>query len=133
MVLLGRPYAVDGTVVRGEGRGRTIGIPTANVSTPNNIVLPGNGVYAVRFKVDDQTWGGAANLGVRPTFAGVNRSLEVHLLDYSGDLYDQRCSVEFVTRLRSERRFSGVDELVNQIKTDIADARQALGPSTRSS
>jgi riboflavin kinase/FMN adenylyltransferase len=124
--LLGRNYAVDGTVVRGVGRGHAIGVPTANVRTPENIVLPGNGVYAVRFQVGDKTYDGAANLGVRPTFEAVGRSLEVHLLDFSGDLYGRECQVEFVERLRPERRFASVEELVLQITTDIGDARRVL-------
>jgi riboflavin kinase/FMN adenylyltransferase len=124
--LLGRLYAIDGTVVRGVGRGRTIGVPTANVRSPDNVVLPGNGVYAVKFRVDKQTYYGAANLGVRPTFDGIGRSLEVHLLDFSGNLYDCSCQVEFIQRLRPEKRFASVDELVQQIQKDIADARRIL-------
>jgi riboflavin kinase/FMN adenylyltransferase len=133
--LLGRPYAVAGVVIRGDGRGRTIGIPTANVRTPVNLVLPANGVYAVRFRVDGQAWNGAANLGLRPTFAGVRRTLEVHLLDFTGDLYDRECVVEFVARLRPEQRFGGVDELVGQIRRDIDDTRRVLGttPGDRNS
>jgi riboflavin kinase / FMN adenylyltransferase len=125
--LLGRSYAVEGTVGRGDGRGRTFGVPTANVRTPDSIVLPGHGVYAVRFRAGDETLAGAANLGLRPTFNGLTRSLEVHLLDFSGDLYDRECVVEFVGRLRPERRFGGVDELVAQIRLDIEEARRVLG------
>jgi riboflavin kinase/FMN adenylyltransferase len=125
-MLLGRNYAVEGDVVRGVGRGRTIGVPTANLRTPVNIVLPANGVYAVRFRVDDQTYGGAANLGVRPTFDGIGRSLEVHLLDFSGDLYGRNCQVEFIELLRPEQRFPSVDQLVQQIKKDIEDARRVV-------
>jgi riboflavin kinase/FMN adenylyltransferase len=83
-------------------------------------------VYAVRFQVGQQSYNGAANLGVRPTFEGIDRSLEVHLLDFSGDLYDQTCQVEFVERLRPELRFASVDELVQQINKDIGDARRVL-------
>ncbi len=124
--LLGRLYAVEGRVVRGDGRGRTIGIPTANVATAENIALPAHGVYAVRFRIGDERWNGAANLGVRPTFNGESRSLEVHLLDFCADIYDRDCVVEFVRQLRQERRFSGVDELVLQIRQDIQDARLIL-------
>src|SRR5205814_9684917 len=91
--LLGRFHAVEGTVVPGVGRGRTIGVPTANVTVPEKIVLPANGVYAVFFRVDGQHLPGAANLGVRPTFGGAGRSLEVHLLDLSGDLYGKTVEV----------------------------------------
>jgi riboflavin kinase/FMN adenylyltransferase len=124
--LLGRRYAVEGVVVRGDGRGRTIGVPTANVATPTNIALPGNGVYAVRFQVDGRQLNGAANLGVRPTFDGAGRSFEVHLLDFDANIYDQHCTVEFVSRLRAEQRFGSVDELVGQIRRDIDDARREL-------
>jgi riboflavin kinase/FMN adenylyltransferase len=126
---LGRGYTIDGKVVRGDGRGRTIGVPTANVAVDPALVLPANGVYAVRFRVGVTSWNGAANLGVRPTFGGASRSLEVHLLDFSGDLYDRECSVEFVRRIRPEQRFGGVDELVAQIRQDIVHARQVLGSS----
>jgi riboflavin kinase/FMN adenylyltransferase len=124
--LLGRAYSVEGTVVPGDGRGRTIGVPTANVATAENLFLPENGVYAVRFHVDGELWNGAANIGVRPTFNGVGRSLEVHLLDYDGDLYGRQCVVQFAQRLRPEQRFPGIDDLVRQIRQDIASARDIL-------
>jgi riboflavin kinase/FMN adenylyltransferase len=124
--ILGRRYSVEGTVVRGDGRGRTIGIPTANVSVDEKIALPSNGVYAVHFYENGHKWAGAGNLGVRPTFDRHTRSLEIHLLDFAGDLYGQKVTVEFVRRLRPEIRFSGVGELVAQIKRDVEEARAAL-------
>lgn len=124
--LLGRRFSAEGIVVRGAGRGSTIGIPTANVETSPTLALPANGVYAVYFTVDGARWAGAGNLGVRPTFDGVGRSLEVHLLDFSGDLYDRSCEVEFVARLRPERRFTSADELVQQIRKDVEEARRLL-------
>lgn len=127
--LLGRDYSIEGTVVRGDGRGRNIGVPTANVATGENLILPENGVYAVRFRVDGDRWNGAANIGVRPTFKGVGRSLEVHLLDYDGDLYGRNCVVEFVQRLRPEQTFPGIDDLVRQIRQDIRRARVILAGS----
>jgi riboflavin kinase/FMN adenylyltransferase len=124
--LLGRPFSVTGPVVHGQGRGRTIGVPTANVAVAANLAMPANGVYAVRVWVGDHQWGGAANLGVRPTFGEQSRSLEIHLLDFTGDLYGQVCRVEFLERLRAEQRFSSVSELISQIQRDIVEARQVL-------
>jgi riboflavin kinase/FMN adenylyltransferase len=124
--LLGRPYALSGTVVHGEGRGRTIGVPTANVAVPESMTLPANGVYAVRVEVNGRRFGGAANLGVRPTFNGQTRSLEIHLFDFSGDVYGQPMCVEFIARLRPEQRFQSVGELVQQIQADLQRAREIL-------
>jgi riboflavin kinase/FMN adenylyltransferase len=127
--LLGRPYELTGAVVRGDGRGRTIGVPTANVAAENEL-LPGIGVYAVRARLPDGTWAdGACNVGVNPTFKGEGGrevSVEVHLVDRSVDLYGQRLAVAFVARLRAERRFASVDALVTQIRADVADARRVL-------
>lgn len=125
--LLGRHYVVEGDVVRGDGRGRTVGVPTANVSPVEKILLPGNGVYAVYFHEGGRRRPGAANVGVRPTFDGVGRSLEVHILDFDGDLYGRACQVEFVERLRPEQRFASVDDLLKQIHHDIRRAREILG------
>lgn len=129
-VLLGRHFDVDGTVVRGAGRGRTIGIPTANVATEAEL-MPPTGVYAVWLRrldrPDEPARAGAANLGVNPTFQDEGRlSLEVHVLDFEGDLYDSPVRVEFARRLRGEKRFSGPDELVAQIHQDIAQIRELL-------
>lgn len=124
--LLGRPHAIAGTVIHGQGRGRTIGIPTANVAVPEALILPANGVYAVRAGIGTRAYAGAANLGTRPTFDGVGRSLEVHLLDFSDDIYDATLRVEFIARLRPERRFSGIDELVQQIRADIGQVRDIV-------
>jgi riboflavin kinase/FMN adenylyltransferase len=128
--LLGRPFDVDGPVVAGAGRGRTIGIPTANVAVEGEI-LPRTGVYAVRVRSLGEPGAPArdaiANLGVNPTFVKDGAlSLEAHVFDFSGDLYGQRLRVEFVARLRDERRFASVDELVAQIRRDMTAAREAL-------
>jgi riboflavin kinase/FMN adenylyltransferase len=137
-MLLGRPFDVDGDVVRGEGRGRKLGIPTANIRTQNEL-LPAIGVYAVRARLhgESKVLPGAANLGLNPTFrenaalaGGSGRpplSLEVHLFDFDRDIYGKRLRVEFVSRLREERRFPGIDALKAQINADIALARRLLG------
>ena len=128
--LLGRPFDLDGVVVRGDGRGRTLGWPTANVDTDAEI-RPGSGVYAVRLRLGPSPtapWrGGAAIVGSRPTFGGTDVSVEVHVLDWSGDLYGQQVRVEFLERLRPEQRFGSVPELAAQIRRDVEAARSVLG------
>jgi len=127
--LLGRPFDVDGVVVRGAARGRQLGFPTANVG-PDVDVLLAPGIYACW--LEDP--GGArhaavASLGRNPTFVdGGPLVLEVHVLDWSGDLYDQRVRVTFAARLRDEARFDGVDALIAQIQRDCDDARRVLAP-----
>lgn len=125
--LLGRPYSFPGLVVRGDGRGRTIGFPTANLSFEAEL-LPAPGVYAVRLQVGDERLPGVANLGFRPTFGGHALTVEVHLFDFAGDLYGQRVRLEMVRRIRPEQRFSGVAALVAQIGLDVARARELLAP-----
>jgi riboflavin kinase/FMN adenylyltransferase len=145
--LLGRPFDLDGVVIHGVGRGRSIGIPTANVQPmlePPRVVMPAPGVYAVtlaRLEATAETGGamlfaGAANLGTNPTFSdGGASSLEVHLLGVhdpavlgpDGHLYGQRVRVAFIERIRPEHRFSSVDELVGQIRADIVRAGEILG------
>jgi riboflavin kinase/FMN adenylyltransferase len=123
--LLGRPFDLDGVVVKGDGRGRSIGFPTANVDTHGEL-LPASGVYAVRVRTSEGWHGGAANIGTKPTFGGAAVTVEVHLLDWSGDLYGQEVRVEFLERLRAERRFASVSELTAQIQRDIETARVVL-------
>ena len=123
--LLGRPFDLDGVVVKGDGRGRSIGFPTANVDTHGEL-LPASGVYAVRVRTGDRWLGGAANIGTKPTFGGSAVTVEVHLLDWSGDLYGQEVRVEFLERLRAERRFASVSELTAQIRRDVEEARVVL-------
>jgi riboflavin kinase/FMN adenylyltransferase len=128
--LLTRLHSVDGTVVEGHKRGRTIGFPTANL-VPDPILLPRDGVYAVRARTSDGAWiDGVANLGTRPTFAA-GRSLEAHLFDFAGDLYGQRLRLAFVDRIRDEKKFDGVDALVAQIRLDADTARDLLARTPR--
>ena len=124
---LGRPYAFSGTVVHGEQRGRDLGYPTLNVALPSaRKLLPPDGVYAVRARTARGHFGGMMNLGGRPTFGDLERTLEVHLFDVSGDWYGERVSVELIRRLRDTTRFESVDALVEQLARDAADARLAL-------
>jgi riboflavin kinase/FMN adenylyltransferase len=125
--LLGRRFFVDGTVVAGDGRGRAIGVPTANVA-PDNETLPAAGVYACRLAIGDEPARPAvANQGRRPTFGEGPPRLEVHVLDFDRDLYGVPVRVHFDARLRDERRFASSEELVRQIREDVARARQVLG------
>jgi riboflavin kinase/FMN adenylyltransferase len=126
--LLGRRYFVDGRVVRGAGRGKPLGIATANLEVVNE-TLPARGVYASFCRIAGP--GGrlrpsVVNLGRRPTFGGGETTLEAHLLDFDQDLYGQSLRVEFVRRLRDERHFPDVPALLEQIRRDVAEARAAL-------
>lgn len=121
--MLGRPFAVDGAVVPGDGRGRSIGVPTANIAMPDGFVRPAGGVYAVVVTVDGVDFEGVCNVGTRPTFGGGAEAIEVHLLDTEQDLYGKMVRVAFVDRIRSEERFGSVEELVEQIGIDIERAR----------
>lgn len=133
--LLGRPYAVTGTVVHGDGRGRGLGFPTANLAFDEPVCLPPNGIYAVRVSWGDDPMeperhaDGVASLGVRPTFGVGARVLEVFLLDADEDLYGHRLRVVFIRRQRGERRYTSVDRLVVQMQRDVARARRLLAPS----
>jgi riboflavin kinase/FMN adenylyltransferase len=123
--LLGRTYAVRGVVESGAKRGRTIGFPTANLGRVRTL-LPKDGVYAVRAGVGGVVYPAAANVGPNPTFGEDAKKVEVHLLDFTGDLYGSVLRVEFVRRLRDTRPFAGVAELVEQLNRDVAETRAAI-------
>ena len=128
--MLGRPYALSGVVVEGRKLARQLGFPTANVAI-GAVLTPPDGVWAVRAAVAGrEAIPGIANLGVRPTVDGESRVLEVHLFDFSGDLYGQEIEVEFVHFQRPEIRFSSLDLLRLQIEADVEQARQVLAVST---
>lgn len=136
--LLGRPYSVPGVVIPGDQRGRTIGVPTANLRTPADRMLPADGVYATWTWLGrpghSPRYGSATNVGIRPTVDGSQRLVETHLFDFpppgeSGDLYGREVTVQFVARLRSEQRFPNLEALVAQIRSDLAQARQILALS----
>ncbi|ETW99916.1 MAG: hypothetical protein ETSY1_13175 [Candidatus Entotheonella factor] len=120
--LLGRYYAIEGPVVEGFRRGRTIGFPTANVRSINEIV-PQTGVYAVRVQWRDTSVDGVANVGYNPTFGNEALSVEAHLFDFQADLYGETIRVEFVRKIRDERKFDSVDALMTQIQQDAEQAR----------
>jgi len=126
---LGRPYALHGRVIRGQGRGHGLGIPTANLELPVDKLVPANGVYAVRVHLPGggPVKAGALNIGVVPTFGtDAPRAVEVHVLDHQGDLYGSRLQLDLVARLRAERRFPDVQALVAQVRADLEAARQRV-------
>lgn len=127
--MLGQPFALSGTVQAGEQRGRALRFPTANLVPDPTLVQPATGVYAVgaRRVGIPGAWPAVANLGSRPTVDGRSILLEVHLLDFGGDLYGQVLEVAFIRRLRAERRFPNLEALRAQIARDVARARQVLG------
>ena len=124
---LGRPYSVPGVVERGAGRGRTIGIPTINLASPDpRKLLPPDGVYAVWVEWRGARHGGMMNQGPRPTFGVHARGLEIHLFDFAGELYGETVTVEWVRRLRDVQTFPSRQALVDQIERDAAAARAVL-------
>lgn len=126
--LLGRPFSVSGIVVHGDGRGRRIGVPTANLAVAPNRLIPANGVYATWAILNGERWPSATNVGVRPTVAQRNpiRTVESHLIGLQREIYYQFVRLEFVERLRAERRFNGLESLVAQIRQDVAQAASIL-------
>jgi riboflavin kinase / FMN adenylyltransferase len=124
--LLGRYFSLEGPVVNGEGRGATLGIPTANIEVAPDQALPADGVYATLACVDCKPSASITNIGTRPTFGGGRRTVETHILDYSGNLYGQRLGIAIIEQIRPEKKFGAVEELLAQIRDDIAKARQIL-------
>jgi riboflavin kinase / FMN adenylyltransferase len=128
--LLGRPYRLIGKVIEGQQVGRTIGFPTANLQLPPNKLVPAQGVYGVRVSGKDLNQGnaiaGVMNIGNRPTVNGLEETIEVHILDWEGDLYGQELTVELLEFIRSEQRFPSLDALKEQISADCAIARSRL-------
>jgi riboflavin kinase/FMN adenylyltransferase len=126
--LLGRPYRITGKVIRGDARGHSLGIPTANMEVWAERALPKEGVYVCLAHVDGATLKAVANVGVRPTFEHmpVPTRLEAHLLDFDGDLYGRQLSLDFVTRIRDEQKFPSVQALIAQINQDIDNTRKLL-------
>lgn len=129
---LGHPYAITGTVLRGAGRGRTLGFPTANLKPDRPLVLA-PGVYVARASWDQGAADAVVNVGYRPTFGENQYWVEAYLLDFSGDLYDRTLRVEFLERIRPEMKFAGVEALKAQVMADIEAARARRDARVRSS
>lgn len=126
--LLGRWYALAGPVVHGDGRGKRIDIPTANIAPPPGKLIPANGIYAAWAWVGGERYAAATNIGVNPTFTPdkATPNVEAHLLDFRGELYGREIKLEFVARLRDEMKFPSVQALLEQIRADIAQTRKIL-------
>ena len=130
--MLGRPYVVVGRVEHGAGRGRTIGIPTANLGgVPADKLLPPDGVYAARVETRTGRYGGMLNQGGKPTFGDGRRAIEVHLFGFTGDLYDEWVKVEWVRRLRDVRKFDSPAALIAQLQDDRARAEALVAEDAR--
>jgi riboflavin kinase / FMN adenylyltransferase len=123
---LGRPHRLAGVVVRGDGRGRQLGFPTANLLCGRYAAVPADGVYAAWCHHRGGRHPAAVSIGTNPTFAGRERRVEPHLLDFDGDLYGERVALDFATHLREMRRYDAVEPLVAQIHQDVADTRRLL-------
>lgn len=124
---LQRPYRLNGTVIHGDKRGKKIGYPTANIKPEHpKKIIPKDGVYAVKVRVEDEWYKGMMNIGRRPTFEGEVRMLEVHLFDFSQEIYGMEVQVRFFHRLREEKKFDGIEELKNQLKLDEKQAAKLL-------
>ena len=128
--LLGRPYVVRGRVLRGAGRGRTLGFPTANLRPERPLILA-PGVYAAHAVWDGRREGAVVNVGYRPTFGEHEYWIETYVFDFAGDLYDRQLEVAFLRHIRAEQKFSGVDELKQQVGRDMDSARRLLGEERR--
>ena len=124
--LMGHPYFMIGKVVKGKSRGKKIGFPTANLEFPEEKLIPAPGVYAALVNWKDQTYKGAMNIGTKPTFMDKDLSVEVHLLGFEGNLYDETLKVRLFYRIREEKKFSSVEELKNQINIDCQKVDQLL-------
>ncbi|MBW0011343.1 MAG: bifunctional riboflavin kinase/FAD synthetase [Pseudonocardiales bacterium] len=122
-IALGRPHRVEGIVVRGDQRGRSLGYPTANLSTPRYAAIPADGVYACRFVHRRRELSAAVSIGTNPTFSGRERRVEAFVLDLDEDFYGERVALDFVERLRGMRRFKDPQQLVAQIDDDVARTR----------
>jgi riboflavin kinase/FMN adenylyltransferase len=127
--LLGHSYSLHGPVVRGDGRGRKIDFPTANIEYPADKLIPANGIYVGRARLGGAEYAAAVNVGVRPTFQDEADKpiVEAYLLDFDGDIYGQDLRLEFVARLRDELKFPSVQALVEQMHRDVAQTREMLG------
>jgi len=123
---LGRPHRLEGIVVRGDGRGRDLGFPTANLSTPKFAAVPADGVYACRFIQGGKVREAAVSVGTNPTFSGRERRVEAFVMDVNEDFYGQRVALDFVARLRGQLKFDSSDDLVVQMRLDVEQARRLL-------
>ena len=123
---LGYDYSIEGTVINGFKIGRTIGFPTANINTVANKMLPKDGAYVVRVHVNNNIFTGMLNIGHRPTFDNGERSIEVHILDFKDCIYDKQITIDFIAKIRDEKKFQSIEELTQQLKKDEEFARNYI-------
>ena len=128
---LGRYFSFGGRVIHGDHRGRKLGFPTANLAIGSHRAMLPNGAYAVLIWLNGKRYNGIANIGDNPTFEGCNRRLEVNILDFSQNIYDAAITVQFVGKLREQKKFSGVDALVKQLRADEITARKLLADKVK--
>jgi riboflavin kinase/FMN adenylyltransferase len=128
--MLGRNFSLNGEVVVGDRRGRTLGFPTANVRVDSRMILPGDGIYATWTVIDGERYPSATSIGIRPTFGLTERLVEAHVMDFNADIYGRQLSVEFVAKVRDQETFDSVEELIDQIRQDVADSRSVLSGQT---
>lgn len=125
--MLARPYSLGGEVVHGEKRGRALGFPTANIAVPTDISLPLDGIYGTVAWVAGNPMDSVTSIGVRPTFDGTRRTVETFIMDFAGDLYGTHLRIDLLERIREEKRFASVEDLIVQMRLDVLSARQILG------
>ena len=121
-----RKFSISGKVIKGDQRGRSIGIPTANIEYPLNTIIIPYGVYAVETTIDGNTYFGIVNFGIRPTFNKEKPIVEAYLFDFDNNIYDKNIELFFYKQIRQEKKFNGIKELLNQINLDIAEAKKIL-------
>lgn len=127
--LLGRPYFLSGRVIKGQGRGKQIGFPTANMDYDKELIIPAGGVYITRTTIHDMTYNSVTNIGINPTFnMGQVVNIETHLLDFNRDIYGEEMRVAFLKKLRDEKKFSSVNDLIFQIESDVKTAKVYFNP-----
>ncbi len=123
--MLGRSFSLSGVIVKGDGRGRKIGFPTANIELPENQLIPKNGVYISRVKCSDRTYQSITNVGTKPTFKDSQEAIvESHILDFDENIYGEVLEVSFISRIRDEKKFESVNRLVEQINRDILEVKK---------
>ena len=123
---MGRNFSLVGTVVAGQGRGTSLGYPTANLQPNDNILIPGDGIYATWIYIGPDRHMAASSIGFRPTFGELDHTIESFVLDFEGDLYGKEIRLEFVSRLRNEMRFDSIDALKEQVSLDVNKTRSVL-------
>ena len=132
-MMLGYPFFIDGKVVHGDGRGKHIGLPTANVFPWSKKMIPSPGVYAAFTEIDAVMHLSVVNIGHRPTFydADAIQTIETHIFDFSVEIYDKQIGIHFIDKLRPERKFDNMDALMDQIKYDIIKAKEILSDAEK--